>query len=255
MSSFFLSRSRDPRTPKKRKMRRGPAVVLVMLCLKRPRVSYASSLIAPGDGQSFVASETASIPMVFDGKQESVCVSVNAAEKMCIAGSVSSVVLEKVPFGVHSVAVSTKGLETRVSVNVEKKRSDVFEVSYDWREISDSESVPPGCEIRMHLGADDAKKIARIPEPWRLQKFVDDAGVFWRTDVTRTTTVFDLENHLATFLKRPGQRPRLAYGGEPLHPKATAENIDLFRHQHALTLLWQDDDTTVETPREETPAT
>ena len=210
--------------------------MMLMKMLSRVRVAGAqervlsSLVVAPGDGQSFVGRR---IPMVLDSKSD-VCVAVNETEH-CLT-SVERLVLENVPIGAHSVRVRSGDRVTTLTLNVETD-DDVFAPTYDWREILEDQ-VPPGLEIRLPVGGDE-RRTGRIPDPFRLQFFVQRAGIFWRTDVARTATVADLELELDRLLQ-PFQFPprRLAYGTTPLHPRATAQDIDLFRHQHLLTIVW-----------------
>ena len=48
-----------------------------------------------------------------------------------------------------------------------------FNPSFDWQVVNDDESVPPGLEIKLSLGDVKKDKLARIPDPFRLQIWVD----------------------------------------------------------------------------------
>jgi len=55
--------------------------------------------------------------------------------------------------------------------------SGEFIPSYEWQNVEEEDSVPPGLEIQMNLGnhaaGSGSGKIARVPDPWRLQLWVE----------------------------------------------------------------------------------
>ena len=73
-------------------------------------------------------------------------------------------------------------------------RPGEYKLGYDWREVLEGQSVPPGLEIRMSLG-EDLPKIARIPCQWRCKVEVranNNNVEDFRIDVTRETKVCDI---------------------------------------------------------------
>ena len=99
-----------------------------------------------------------------------------------------------------------------------------FDPSYEWQDVKDGQSVPPGLEITMDLGGKKGRagskggtagkgaspdkasgKRARISDPWRLQLWLPSpARRFYRGDVGRSTTVGELCGRIMAMLGERG---------------------------------------------------
>ncbi len=113
--------------------------------------------------------------------------------------------------------------------------SSSFSPTYEWTAVKDDESVPPGLEVRLELHKDgeERHRLARIPPAWRLQLVLGSRHGFFRTDVTRTTTVSAIEAEASAYLRGGGAVGgggcvELWDHGSRLPPEATAEAVDLF---------------------------
>ena len=135
-----------------------------------------------------------------------------------------------------------------------------FDPSYEWQDVKDGQSVPPGLEITMDLGgkkgragskgdtggtggkggptsvSDEASgKRARISDPWRLQLWLPSpARRFYRGDVGRSTTVGELCGRIMAMLGGgvAGASPRVHLvvksTGQALPPTQTVEEARVF---------------------------
>ena len=191
-------------------------------------------ILAPASGQRVGRL----LRLRFAERSGTVCVAVNEGNEECFAGNTRLVEVTGLSVGRHEIRVRDADLEDRVSVHRVDEAADVFSPSFEWRNVLESQSVPAGLDIRLPL--DGGQKRARIPDPFRLQVYVDQLG-FWRADVAKDDTVAQLEASLNAWAHHSdddNRKRRLSYDGEtPLHPNATAEDVDLFGHQSALRLL------------------
>ena len=135
-----------------------------------------------------------------------------------------------------------------------------FDPSYEWQEVKDGQSVPPGLEITMDLGgkkgragnkgdtggtggkggptsvSDEASgKRARISDPWRLQLWLPSpARRFYRGDVGRSTTVGELCGRIMAMLgggvagASPPVHLVVKSTGQVLPPTQTVEEARVF---------------------------
>jgi hypothetical protein len=80
-----------------------------------------------------------------------------------------------------------------------------FEPTYEWQPVLEGQGVPAGLDVKMELhGSSETQhaeanghhsRVARIPETWRLQIWLED--FFGRVDVHRDTSIGILEASLA----------------------------------------------------------
>ena len=163
---------------------------------------------------------------------------------------------------------------------------NAFEPTYEWKPVLEGQGVPAGLDVKLELhgpaehadaNAADGRRqqqqhhrIARIPQTWRLQVWLEDesAGFFGRVDVHRDTPIASIEALLAkqveehrvhmaehdAAMSRRMSRSRGGGGGGGavadgardscivdlyhkwvrLRATATAEAVALFELQHAL---------------------
>ena len=239
------------------------------------RRARSTLIVAPADGQTFVAPSegSADLSIVLSGVKAQVCVRTQLegrpapSPETCLE-NVQTIDLSNVPHGHHRLLVRDAGgggEEETLRIDVVPRGATEFVPDDEWRPVGE-QSVPAGLDIRLPL--DGSEKLARVPPSWRLQLFVEppDAGrgFFFRADVTRDTPIRALEADLerASLAKGVRRAPVLALrdAQTPFHADATAGMVNLFAHQHRLTALWlaPDAQTTPEAPpkaaADQTPA-
>lgn len=126
-----------------------------------------------------------------------------------------------------------------------------FEATYDWQEVVEGQSVPPGLEVRMDLWKHS--NFARIPDVWRMQVWVESASRFFRQDVARHSMVGDIAKAAAAFLGLAAQCVELRLGPQPrgqedspvssppLASHLTVEEADLFPLQNLIRIVVRSD--------------
>ncbi|KAJ1437415.1 hypothetical protein B484DRAFT_445213 [Ochromonadaceae sp. CCMP2298] len=122
-----------------------------------------------------------------------------------------------------------------VLLNVEVRLQEEFQPSYEWRPLRAWHTIPAGIETRLPLGG-DAKKQARIPQPWRLQlPMPPPCEYFLRAEVMRHTTVAELRAQAGRQCHQPAACFWILLDGAPLSPYVTAEAAGLFGGTKRLT--------------------
>ena len=112
----------------------------------------------------------------------------------------------------------------------------VFVPSYDWQDLSNTATVPPGLDLQLPL--DGQPRRARIPPRWQLRVWIDDEHGFWRHDVSRTMTVERLRSAAAEAVSLEPNRVRLLLDGDAMDDDgATVESVDLFGRKRGLSVV------------------
>lgn len=208
-------------------------------------------IVAPADGARVYLADgaaTAGLRILLDGPARArVCVVTilsgrAPAPEACLADA-GSVDLSNVPPGAHAFTIrdATTLEAATVAVSVAARAAGAFYPTREWRPVG--ASAPPGLDIRLPL--DGAPKMARIPDPWRLQLYATPppgcgrAG-FWRADVFAAAAAASLEAALAARWPNCGGATLALEGFAAFHPNATAESLDLFSRRRDLVVRWPD---------------
>ena len=114
--------------------------------------------------------------------------------------------------------------------------SSGFAPSYEWKDVGESQSVPPGLEVRLPLGGGGAK-MARIPPRWQMRVWVGEpVTAYARVDVQRGTLIRDVVRDINAFVALSKARRRVELvqlsTGRPLPLGETVESVGLFSLQN-----------------------
>jgi len=231
-------------------MRRGLPCMLLLSSSRHVLVrSFASleeeptlGIIYPASGQSIPASPI--INIAFD-RQDTVCFGMIGNELTCAKEPLTGIEIRNLHEGFHEFRiVSSAKKEIHLYLQVEVASPEIFLPTYEWQTVLSEQFVPGGLEIQLPLNG--KQKIAKIPQPWRIQIFVEEVNAFYRQNIYQHTPISYLEHDIYLWARQFNQhlppRVRLAYGPDllPLHPKATASDINLFTHRHNIHLLWDE---------------
>jgi len=107
---------------------------------------------------------------------------------------------------------------------------------YEWQELPEGVSVPPGLDIEMPL--DGKPRQARIPPRWQLKVSTAEHG-FWRHEVTRSTSALELRQSAATHVGLPLDVVRLRFAGALVEDAATVEELGLFGREREVLVVTQ----------------
>ena len=80
----------------------------------------------------------------------------------------------------------------------------IFQPAYSWAFVQDWQNVPSGLEIRLPIDG-TGERVARIPDPWRLQLYLGDGEGFFRGSVRRRWTGEDVLKAVARDKRIPAQ--------------------------------------------------
>ena len=107
---------------------------------------------------------------------------------------------------------------------------------YEWQELPEGVSVPPGLDIEMPL--DGKPRQARIPPRWQLKVSTAEHG-FWRHEVTRSTSALELRQSAATHVGLPLDVVQLRFAGALVEDAATVEELGLFGREREVLVVTQ----------------
>ena len=107
---------------------------------------------------------------------------------------------------------------------------------YEWQELPEGVSVPPGLDIEMPL--DGKPRQARIPPRWQLKVSTDEHG-FWRHEVTKLTSALELRQSAAMHVGLPLDAVLLRFAGVLVEDSATVEELGLFGRERELLVVTQ----------------
>jgi hypothetical protein len=107
---------------------------------------------------------------------------------------------------------------------------------YEWQELPEGVSVPPGLDIEMPL--DGKPRQARIPPRWQLKVSTAEHG-FWRHEVTKLTSALELRQGAAMHVGLPLDAVLLSFAGALVEDGATVEELGLFGRERELLVVTQ----------------
>ena len=107
---------------------------------------------------------------------------------------------------------------------------------YEWQELPEGVSVPPGLDIEMPL--DGKPRQARIPPRWQLKVSTAEHG-FWRHEVTKLSSALELRQSAATHVGLPLDAVLLSFAGALVEDGATVEELGLFGRERELLVVTQ----------------
>ena len=112
----------------------------------------------------------------------------------------------------------------------------VLRPCYEWQELPEGVSVPPGLDIEMPL--DGKPRQARIPPRWQLKVSTAEHG-FWRHEVTKLSSALELRQSAATHVGLPLDAVLLRFAGASVEDSATVEELGLFGRERELLVVTQ----------------
>ena len=112
----------------------------------------------------------------------------------------------------------------------------VLRPCYEWQELPEEVSIPPGLDIELPL--DGRPRRARIPPRWQLRVSTADHG-FWRQDVTKLTSALELRQGAAVHVGQPLESVLLSFAGALVEDGVTVEELGLFGRERELLVVTQ----------------
>ena len=112
--------------------------------------------------------------------------------------------------------------------------TSLFEPSYEWRDVPDAATLPPGLEVQ-ERSVEGGTRRARIPPSWELSLWVDHEWGHWSFPaVGRATTVRELRTALAEYLGLAVDAVLVMHRHSPLSDDSTAEAAQLHQRRAEL---------------------
>jgi len=105
---------------------------------------------------------------------------------------------------------------------------------YEWQELPEGVSIPPGLDIEMPL--DGKPRQARIPPRWQLRISTAEHG-FWRHEVTKLTSALELRQSAAMHVGLPLNDVLLSFAGALVEDSVTVEELGLFGRERELLIV------------------